>query len=90
LTRYERALRAARAEGYSLLEQERTAAMKEREARIQAVRDEIARLVADEKQAIAGQVETARGSLQVDARSLAAEISSQILRRRVSEPLRSS
>ena len=85
VTRYERTLREARAEGYRLLEQERASAINERQARLNAVRDEISQSIAAEKAAIHGQVEEARGTLEQEARRLAAEIGSQILNRPISD-----
>src|SRR3954468_21021812 len=49
LVRYERTLRAARAEGYRLLEQQRAEAMTERQAQLNAVRAEISQLIAEQK-----------------------------------------
>lgn len=85
VTRYERTLREARAEGYRLLEQERASAINERQARLNAVRDEISQSIAAEKAAIHGQVEEARGTLEQEAKRLAAEIGSQILNRPISD-----
>src|SRR5438128_783970 len=47
LTRYERTLREARAEGYRLLEQQRAEAMTERQAILNTVREEIRQLIAE-------------------------------------------
>lgn len=85
VTQYERTLREARAEGYRLTEQERAAAISERQARLSAIRDEISRSVAEEKEAVHAQVEEARATLEQEARRLAAEIGSQILHRPISE-----
>ena len=87
---YERTLREARAEGYRLMEQERDAAMSERQAKLNAVRDEINHSVADEREAIQGQVDEARATLEQEARRLAAEIGSQILHRPISESVKQS
>jgi F-type H+-transporting ATPase subunit b len=80
---YERSLREARAEGYRLMERERAEAMSERQARLNALREEIGRTVEEEKQLIRSQAEEARRTLEADARGIAAEISSQILHRPV-------
>ena len=90
VTRYERTLREARAEGYRLLEQERATAINERQARLSAVRNEINQSIADEKEAIHGQVEEARATLEQEARRLAADIGSQILRRPISDAVTKS
>jgi F-type H+-transporting ATPase subunit b len=80
---YERALREARAEGYSLMERERAEAMSERQLRLNALREEISQTVEAEKQLIRSQAEEARRTLEADARGIAAEIGSQILHRPV-------
>ena len=82
---YERTLRAARASGYQLMEQERAAALSERQARLNAVKDEISRSVGEQKEAIHAQVEEARATLEQEARRIAAQIGSQILHRPISE-----
>ncbi|HUQ32230.1 MAG TPA: hypothetical protein VM095_08915 [Pyrinomonadaceae bacterium] len=90
VTQYERTLRETRAEGYRLMEQERSTAMTERQARLSAIRDELSSSIAEEKEAIHDQVSAARGTLQQEARRLAAEISSQILQRPISGPVAES
>ena len=82
---YERTLRETRAAGYQLMEQERAVALSERQARINAVKDEIGRSVVEQKEAIHAQVEDARATLEQEARRIAAEIGSQILHRPISE-----
>ena len=82
---YERTLREARAAGYQLMEQERAAALSERQARLNAVKDEINRSVGEQKEAIRAQVEDARATLEQEARSIAAQIGSQILHRPISD-----
>jgi F-type H+-transporting ATPase subunit b len=90
VTRYERTLREARAEGYRLLEQERASAINERQVRLSTVRDEISQSIAGEKAAIQGQVEEARDTLEQEARRLAADIGSQILNRPISDAVTKS
>ena len=85
MTHYERTLREARAAGYQLMEQERAAALGERQARLDVVKGEISRSVAEEKEAIHEQVEEARGTLDQEARRIAADIGSQILHRPISD-----
>lgn len=82
-TSYERSLREARVEGYRLMERERAEAMTERQLEINAVREEINKIVGEEKEMLHKQAEEARQTLEVDARSIAAEIGSQILQRPV-------
>jgi F-type H+-transporting ATPase subunit b len=83
LRNYEQTLRAARAEGYSRLEQERADAIRAREAQLAAAKAELNESIANEKQLIGKQVEEARGTLAQEARKLAIEISSHILGRPV-------
>ncbi len=90
LSRYERSLREARAEGYRLMEQERAKAMTERQTKLNAVREEINISLSEQKEAVRGQVDEARTTLEGDARRLAAEIGAHILHRPVSETTVSS
>src|SRR2546423_446826 len=83
LTRYEEGLRAARAEGYRMLEQQRAEAVETRRNLLAQVRTEAEQLIAAEQGAIRKQTEQARTTLQTDARRIAAEISAQILHRSV-------
>jgi F-type H+-transporting ATPase subunit b len=83
MARYENSLREARSEGYRLLEAQRAAAMQDRQSKLELVRSEIERLVADEKQAIKSQSEEARRSIETNARTLASQIGTRILRRPV-------
>lgn len=85
LTHYEQTLRNTRAEGYRLMEQERAAAIEERQAKLAAVREEISNSVAAQKESIQAQAEAARATLNADARRIAAEIGAQILHRPISE-----
>jgi F-type H+-transporting ATPase subunit b len=84
LASYERSLREARSEGYRLMEQERGEAMRERQIRVDAVREEVTRLAEAEKSVINAQAEEARASLMQDAGAIATEISAHILHRPVS------
>lgn len=85
MTLYERRLREARAAGYHLMEQERAAALSERQASLDAVKNEINRSVMEQKEEIRAQVEEARATLDKEARRLAADIGSQILHRPISD-----
>ena len=80
-TDYEKSLRQARAEAYAYSEAQRAEAMKERQARLNEMRAELATSVAHEKQAIERDATDARSSLEGDSRQLAAEIGSRILNR---------
>src|SRR5436305_10529789 len=81
LTRYEEGLRAARAEGYSMLEQQRAEALQARQSLLAQVRAEAEQLITAEQSTIRTQAERARATLGQDAQRIAAEISAQILRR---------
>src|ERR1051325_1122978 len=60
LAAYERSLREARSEGYRLMEKERAEAMRERQLKVEAVREEVSRLAGEEKSVISAQTEEAR------------------------------
>lgn len=81
LARYEGALRAARAEGYRVLELQRREETQQREVRLSNTRDEIARMLAVEKKSIERQGEEGRRALEVDAQKLGLEISTRVLGR---------
>lgn len=80
LTAYEQGIRQARAEGYSVIEQKRMAALASREQQINAVKTEVDSKLAEEKAALQAQVAKARTELQTDAQALAERISSNILK----------
>ncbi len=81
LKRYEQNLRSARAEGYALLEKQRTDAVRAREKEIASAREELSDGIAQERAAIVSQVEQARAALVIEARNIAERIGSQILGR---------
>ena len=81
LSRYENSLRQARAEGYGLLEQQQAAAYGERQRKIAAVRQEVEGQIEQQKSEIHAQAEQARETLRDEAERVAANISSQLLRR---------
>lgn len=83
LSRYERSLRAARAESYQLLERQQTEAAEERRRRVDQVRSEVDEAIGEQKRLMREQTEEARTNLEVEARRVAANISSQILGRPV-------
>ena len=80
---YERQLRDARSEGYSLLEQERSALSASREHKLADLRTEIGTLLSEEKQRLASDTEKVQQTLKAESRALAVEISQHILRRPV-------
>lgn len=81
---YERQLREARSEGYSLLEQERAALSTSRDQKLTQLRNEISDLLAGEKERLAAEAHDVQATLRVDAQALAREISQHILRRPIS------
>ena len=83
LGEYERRLREARSEGYSLMERERQALAGERERRLAELRAQISRQLLDERQRLDTETEQAKVVLGKNAQSLALEISRQILHRPV-------
>jgi F-type H+-transporting ATPase subunit b len=84
VNRYEEQLRAARAEAYQQQEAQRREELSARQEMIAHVKADAARQVAGAKDEMAQQADNARKSLEKEARSMAATISSQILHRQVS------
>jgi F-type H+-transporting ATPase subunit b len=81
LRQYEQTLKAARAEGYQLLERQRAEAVRERERQIASARELLTKQTSTEKQQIRSQSEVARTTLAKEAGKIASRISSQILGR---------
>lgn len=81
---YERQLREARSEGYSLLEQERAKLSSSREQKLGQLKTEIGTLLTEEKERLASEAEQVRKTLKAESQALAMEISQHILRRPVS------
>lgn len=81
MTDYERSLRRARGEAYALTEAERAQAMKERQQKLNEMRTQLAESIAQEKEAISGQAEEARVTLETESRRLAREIGTRVLNR---------
>jgi F-type H+-transporting ATPase subunit b len=81
LAEYTSALRQARSEGYQLLERERAQAVKEKEEKVSAFKEESARRVKDELRTTFDQEQKLRGELEGQAEQLSAMITAQILRR---------
>ena len=81
LRRYNGTLREARAEGYRLLEKERTAALKEKEEKVRVYREELSRTVTSQIEKTRQQEQKVRAELESQAVAVGDLISSQILRR---------
>ena len=85
MSEYERTLRQARGEAYSLAERERAAAMQERQLKLNQMREQLAESIAKEKEAIQHQAEDARALLETESRRIAREIGSRVLSRPLSD-----
>jgi F0F1-type ATP synthase membrane subunit b/b' len=86
LTDYESRLRAARAEGYALLEKERTAVSRERERKVAAIKAEVAEWLNDQKEQLRIAGEQIKATLKQDAKTIALQITQHILRREITQP----
>lgn len=84
LSKYERTLREARAEGYQLLERERAEALRLRQEQVVAVREGLQQTLEGQKRELEAQAGSARQTLQQRAREMAAGISARILHRTAS------
>jgi len=85
LSEYERSLRQARGESYSFTEQERAAAMQERQLKLNDMRQQLAESMAKEKETIQRQADEARGLLEVESRRIAREIGTRVLSRPIGD-----
>ena len=81
LAEYSSALKQARSEGYQLLERERAQAVKEKDEKVRAFKEESARRVSDELRTTLEQEQKLRVELEGQAEQLSAMITAQILRR---------
>ena len=85
LSEYERTLRQARGEAYSLAEHERAGAIQQRQLKLNEMRQQLSEAIAKEKESIQRQAEAARALLEVESRRLAREIGSRVLSRPLSD-----
>lgn len=85
MSAYERTLRQARGEAYSLAERERAAALQERQLKLNQMREQLTDSIAKEKEAIQRQAEEARALLETESRRIAREIGSRVLSRPLSD-----
>ena len=81
LAEYTSALKQARTEGYQLLERERAQAVKEKDEKVRAFKEESARRISEELNTTLEQEEKLRAELEGQAKQLSALITAQILRR---------
>ena len=79
-TKYEREMLAARSEGYSLIEKERTAAVEGRQSTIAAAKSETAQTLASGKEDVHQQAAAARAVIAKEAEAMAEKISGNILK----------
>ncbi len=79
-TRYDSAMREARAEGYELIERERTQAVANRQETVGAVKAEVLELVTRENQELDKQTVVARQTIAAEAERMAERISANILK----------
>lgn len=86
LLEYESRLRGARAEGYLLLEKERAAVSQERERKVAVIKGEVTGWLHDQKAKLRTDAEQIRASLEKDSKTIAMQITRQILRREVNQP----
>ena len=80
-TRYQSDLRKARIEGYRLLEQVRSGAMKERDERVMLVKEELVQWASSQLANLRNQEEQVRRELEIQASTIGTLISSEILGR---------
>ena len=81
LEEYSTTLSKARSEGYHLVEKERAVAVKEKDEKVKAVREEINKRLDAELQMTHDQQQNVQGELEGRAATLSALITDQILRR---------
>jgi F-type H+-transporting ATPase subunit b len=75
-----KAMLAARSEGYELIEKERTAAVELRAKKLADAKAETSQALASEKQQLAEQAEAARVAIAAEAEALSDQISANILK----------
>src|SRR6266478_2762992 len=85
MSQYERSLRQTRGEAYALTEAQRAEAMKERQQKLNEMREQLAGSIAHGKEAIQQQADEARAILEIESRRIAVEIGSRVLSRPVSD-----
>jgi len=84
MDQYEVRLRAARAEGYALLEEQRAAASRERERKVAETKIEVNAWISEEKERLTINTDGIKVRLEQDAKATALEIGRRILHRDVS------
>ena len=79
---YNETLRAARADGYKLLEKERAQGLKDKDEQLRQYREQMSRDVTAQLETTRKQEQSVKGELEAQAAAISDLISSQILRRR--------
>ena len=79
-SRYNEALREARSKGYELIEQERTAALSEKQETLSTAKAEVQQTLTAEMSELENQTAEARRSIASEAEKMAEKISSNILK----------
>ena len=82
LKQYHDALRAARVDGYKLLEKERADGLKAKDEQVRLYREQTSRQVAAQLETIKRQEQSVKQELETQAASISSLISAQVLRRR--------
>ena len=80
-SRYNKALREARTDGYRLLEKERAEGLKKKEEKLRQYREQMSKQVAAQLETTRQQQHSVKGELEAQAAAISKLISSQILRR---------
>lgn len=83
LLRYEQRMREARAEGYMLLEEDRTTSSQERARKVAEVKKEVARSLHEQRERLRLDAEKSKAALEKDAEGIALAIGRQILHREI-------
>lgn len=77
---FDSAIRETRTEGYELIEKQRAKAVAKRQKKVEGVKEEVAALLATEKEAIAQQTAEAQKAITTEAKKMAEKISANILK----------
>jgi F-type H+-transporting ATPase subunit b len=80
VSQYETALREARSEGYHQMESYRAGALATRQENVNAIKEEVAAQIAQEKGELQSQADAARATLGNDAKKIAENITATILK----------
>lgn len=78
--RYNEAMLKARSEGYKLIENERGAAIAQRQQTVSAVKEEVTQKIEREKKELEQQTIAARAAIAADAEQIAEKISTNLLK----------